>query len=261
MRNPGNSKKLVIILFFLSNLSYAQFANDIGISLSQSLRNGIFMGADHNPPQTGEKLIIDYRHALNDKLYLVGGVSFGMSKGHYHRMYEWNDVYQLNRNHGYQNKDFNLRIGIDRNIKESIFSIGGNIVLGYRSRKSYAYHDYLYYDEVRDGWIVYGWKDPQEREVDFNDELSSDLLRVSSQKIRIGAQTRLSAKVPLGNRIYLNGYVGAYGGMLINTSTDIHSDPLNEASGPLGHPYGLSTLEFQVQYGVGLSYRLGGNSK
>jgi hypothetical protein len=261
MHNPINSKKLIIILFFLSSIGHAQQVNDFGISLSQSLRDGIFTNASHNPPETAEKLMIEYRHALKDKLFLVGGVSFGMSQGHYHRMFESNDEYELNRRHGYANKDFNLRIGIDRNIKESIFSIGGNVVLGYRSREAYAYHNYRYYDAEDEHWVTYGWQDPEENEIDFNNGLSSDLLRVSTQKIRIGGQARLSAKVPIGDHFFLNGYVGGYGGVLMNVSTDIKSDPLSEADGPFGHPYGLSTLEFQVQYGAGLSYRIGGNKR
>lgn len=260
MKNPINNKKIIIIIIFISNLSYAQFVNDIGISINQSVREGLITGHNHNPPQTGEKLIIDYRHAVKKDLYLIGGISFGMSKGHYDRMFEWNDLYQLNRNYGYKNKDFNLRVGIDRTIKQSIFSVGGNLVMGLRNRQSYAYHNYRYYDEVDETWVIYAGKDPEEREIEFNNGLSSDLLRVSNKKIRLGTQVRLSAKVPLGERLYLNGYIGAYGGVLINATTNISSDPLGETTSNGSLTYNSSTLEFQIQYGVGLSYRLGSKS-
>ncbi len=251
------SKIIIVFLVFLSNMSYAQFANDIGISINQSFREGLITGHSHYAPQTGENLIIDYRHGLNSNLYLIGGVSFGMSKGHYHRMYEWNDSYKLNRKYGYKNKDFNVRIGFDRRLKESVFSLGGNFITGVRRVESYAYHDYSYYSETFESWVGYIWQDPEEREIEFNNGLSSDLLRVSSKKIRLGSQVRLSAKVPLGQRLYLNGYLGGYGGVLLNTSTVVHSDPLNEVSANGGVAYNSSTLEFQVQYGVGLSYRFG----
>ncbi|NOQ73613.1 MAG: hypothetical protein GQ574_16525 [Crocinitomix sp.] len=261
MHNPINIKKISIILFFLSNLSYAQFTDDIGITLNTSVRGGIFTGHSHYGPQTGEKLIIDYRHALNDKLYFIGGLSFGISDGHYDRNFESNDLYQLNRVYGYDNKDFNLRAGIDRTIKESIFSIGGNLVFGLRTRDAYAYHSYSYYSEEYESWVSYGGRDPEEIEIQFNNELSSDLLRVTSKNIRLGSQVRLSAKVPFGKRLCLNGYVGGYGGVLLNTATDVHSDPLGETLVKGGGIYNASTLEFQVQYGVGLSYRLGSISK
>jgi hypothetical protein len=139
-----------------------------------------------------------------------------------------------------------VRIGADRQFGNSIFSIGADLILLYKSRLSYYYNEEYTIDST-------GMNPPQyySNYASFND--------FTMYKVHyLGAGLQITGKmdVPINERFSLNLFAGPAASL--NTSFKINNivDPNDELEFLNDQPR-ISTLDFNLVAGIGLKFAVG----
>lgn len=223
-------------LFFCSH-NFAQKNNDIGIQFS-SIKQ--------------DRFTIDYRFGSREKLKFVIGASIGGQTEKFRPTYiEGDETYELSRSLRNTKKNVNLKFGFNRQLKESFFSFGANVLIGYEYKRVNRHNLYSRKDEDGISWMVYSSGDP-EKDYEYVDGITSQPGILGVRNLRTGLFTNLSADIPLGKKLLVNVNGGLYSGLNLFMSSTVHANPLNEFS----YDHGVSFYELYFHYGVGLRYIL-----
>lgn len=227
-------KALLIILVFLSfNTLNAQNNRDLSYIYNSYNLN---------------RINLDYRQSINEKYkYKIGlvigqGASSPFEKGD---IVFGSDSLITYRYNVYNTTQFSLKIGGERVLGNSIFSIGADVLLSYRNEKNYIYYsDYIYDDSLKI------WKD----NTAYNPS-GMGFDNPNNSKVKRGyfvPQLQLSflMDLPIVDRLYLNLFVGGVFAFPILVNESKKYDPLNE----LILPTTLTTFEMSSLAGMGLRF-------
>lgn len=236
-----STSKIIFTLFVFCNFQLSKLIaqeHDLGLSITSS---------------KFERLIIDHKMTFKNDYSFTLGLSAGLSERKQgSEVAAWTFYYRLQRVTGEENKDLNLRLGLSKNLKNSNFALGANVILGYRNKLNYGYSIYSDYDFEDDHWRTWYMTNPIEKQYEFP-YASSSLTRVKTHLIRIGIAPRLDATIPIFDRFYLNVFCSGYSGIISEVDRVVEADGLNDVPA-----YNPSTyLEFEFQCGAGIRYRIG----
>ena len=233
-------KGLLVATFFTAPV-FAQEPGEIGIHISS-------WGT--------EQLTLDYRKPLLNGFTFVTGLSMGIYEERSNLgVSEWTETVHLTRQRTEANKDINLKIGFTRNIKQGPFYWGVNLLGGYNHQDVYGYNSGSFYDEEKGGWVVMGIGRKPTQEITYND-FSSETTWNKLHSGRAGAQANFGVNVKFKERLTLNVFSSAYGGILGTFINTVIVNPDPEILGPNPANLPLLRLDHSVSFGAGLRYSL-----
>lgn len=221
---------LLILLAGANCFSYAQAEGDIGILIAadEEFRFGI-----------------EYRKPINERLRYKIGVTQGASGNVLspnYELYELTDSTFSTRHFSNQITTVNLRLGLERNLGISIFSIGFDLNLGYQNIQS---------ARTNRNWILNNagiWEETNY--LGFFQE-SNELLnsQITRHYFTPTARLSLNMDAPLGKGFILNfSFAGNFGVPIYMGATNV-VDPLTEY---VGVP--ASVFNWGSYLGAGLRY-------
>lgn len=229
----------IIICGSISNISYCQRSPDLGIMLSTNNLN---------------RLILEYRKPFGEEHRFKIGASYGESSNQdpWERIIAVNDSLFTERVTTNSIKAVNLRFGVERQIKASMFSFGADLLIGYRSTIRSRKNSYILLGNAG------SWRNPHPylNPKGFDPKES----QVRQHFIIPGLQWHLSMDLPLGvrNQLFLNiRYVAQLGIERHLKDTEI-LDPLNEY-GDLETAPTLTIFNAHSRFGIGLKYKIDKN--
>ena len=205
------SLALIVLITFalsLSFSSYGQRNTDIGLSLSSDKE---------------QRFIFEYRKPIQEKWRLTLGAAYG------NHTYRYSNVLASFTDTSITLEDYNshvnkgsLRVGADRQIGNSIFSIGGDILLYYKST----------YNTYRNG------------------------LAFNIHYLGAGFQITGKMDVPINEKFHLNLFAGPALSVSSSFRIDNIVDPDSQI-GFLADQPRITSLDFNLVAGIGLKYALG----
>ena len=194
------------------------------------------------------RINLDYRQLLGEKYKLKIGAVIGQgasspfNKGD---IVFGSDSLITYRYNVHNTTQFSLKIGGERVLGNSIFSIGADVLLSYRDEKNYIhYSDYVYDDSLK------LWKDYSEYNPNGMGFKNPDNSKVRRGYFVPQLQFSFLMDVPITERLYLNLFVGGVFSFPIFIKESHKYDPLNE----LTLPTSLTTFEMSSQAGIGLRF-------
>ena len=219
---------LLVICSILCVKGYSQQKSDIGLMITNDQLNA---------------LILEYRKPFSEKNHFKIGASFGGNDYNSpFKIIEANDTIVTERYSGNRTSYSFLRIGIDRQIKTSMFYYGIDFILGYHSNERFSANKISTLD------IDGNWKSATH----FGSFEDREYAMIKDHFLIPGLQLHLSMDVPLGDKFLLNlQYASQFGIYKYIKSTD-KVDPLNEYGG-----YGFGGFSYDGRFGIGLKYKLG----
>ncbi|NOQ70584.1 MAG: hypothetical protein GQ574_01195 [Crocinitomix sp.] len=228
---------LLILLTGANCFSFAQSAGDLGIVITASEEF---------------RLGIEYRKPINEKLRYKIGVTQGGSGNVLspnYDLYELTDSTFSTRHFSNQITSTNLRIGLERNLGISIFSIGFDLNLGYQNVQS---------DRANRNWILNPAGDWEESGIapffQGNEELLS--AQITRHYFTPTARLSLNMDAPLGKGFILNFSISTNYGVPIYMGATNVIDPLTEY---IGVP--ATTINWSTYLGAGLRYVINSEKK
>lgn len=223
---------LLILLSGVNCFSYAQTTGDLGIVFSslEEFRFGI-----------------EYRKPINAKLrYKIGATQGGSGNvlSPNYELYELTDSTFSTRHFTNQITSTNLRIGLERNLGISIFSIGFDLNLGYQNVQS---------ERANRNWILNSEGEWEESGLapffQGNEELLS--AQITRHYFTPTARLSLNMDAPLGKGFILNFSISSNFGVPIYMGATNVIDPLTEY---VGVP--PTTINWSTYLGAGLRYAI-----
>ncbi|MFT5819946.1 MAG: hypothetical protein ACI8ZM_001171 [Crocinitomix sp.] len=228
---------LLILLTSANCFSYAQSLGDLGIVIA----------ADEE-----FRIGIEYRKPINEKLRYKIGVTQGGSGdvlSPNYELYEMADSTFSTRHFSNQTTSTNLRLGFERNLGISIFSIGFDLNLGYQNIQS---------DRVNRNWALNNmgvWEETSYTAFfQGNEELLS--AQITRHYFTPTARLSLNMDAPLGKGFILNFSISGNLGVPIYMGATNVIDPLTEY---VGVPE--SVINWSNYLGVGLRYAINSEKK
>jgi hypothetical protein len=223
---------LITLALSFSFFSFGQRTSDIGIGLSTDQQ---------------QRFIFEYRKPIKEKWRLTLGAVYG----HYNyrsggRIVAFSDsLAELQSSSSTVHKG-SLRIGVDRQFGNSIFSIGTDLLLNYKSR--YNYYHSLEYTQDTSGIslpYIYGGYSPE-----------GGFTAYRIHYLGAGLQITGKMDLPINDKFSLNLFVGP--AISLNSSFKIDNimDPNNELEYLNDMPR-ISTLDLDLVAGIGLKYAVG----
>jgi hypothetical protein len=226
-----------ISLLFLAP-SFAQEKGDLGLIISTSRYN---------------KLALEYRKPFAEKYHFRLAATYGeignpfwYNQGQIIHVSDSIVVARSFYKNGYQT---GLRFGVERQLKNSMFSVGTDLSVDYRQSRS-TYRSRISYLQD-DG----SWEEGLPTTVfeNFDDPSNS---RITRHYLVAGARLSLNMNIPLGKSFLLNlAASGTYGLPIYMGATRIQ-DPLDDF---IGTP--PSITEFDTRFSIGLRYIFGSRNK
>lgn len=233
--------KGLFIATIFSTTAFAQEPGEIGIHISS-------WGT--------EQVTLDYRKPVLNGFTLVAGISAGFYEERSNLgVAEWTETMHLMRQRTEVNKDVNLKFGFTRNIKEGAFYWGINLLGGYNHQDVYGYNSGSFYDEEKGGWVTMGIGRKPTQEITYND-FSSETTWNKLHSARAGAQANFGVNVKFKERLTLNVFTAAYGGVLGTFINTVIVNPDPEILGPNPANLPLLRLDHSISFGAGLRYSL-----
>ena len=228
---------LIIICSSISNISYCQRSSDLGIMLSTNDLN---------------RLILEYRKPFSEEHRFKIGASYGESSNQdpWERIIAVNDSLFTERVTTNSIKAVNLRFGVERQIKASMFSFGADLLIGYRSTTRSRKNSYMLLGNAG------SWRNPHPY---LNPEgFDPKESQIRRHFIIPGLQWHLSMELPLGSKeqLFLNIVYAAQLGMERHLKDTDILDPLNEYEDLESAPT-LTLFNAHSRFGIGLKYKLG----
>lgn len=232
-------KKLALLLMFVgvNCFSFAQEDGDLGIvfTSNEDFRYGI-----------------EFRKPINEHLRYKIGVTQGSSGvvlSPNYELYEFSDSTFSTRHFSNQISTTNLRIGLERNLGISIFSIGFDLNLGYqnfqseRANRNWALNENGVWEENGVSPFFQG-----------NEEILS--AQITRHFFTPTARLSLNMDAPLGKGFILNFSIASNFGVPIYMGATNIIDPLTEY---IGVP--ASTFNWSTYLGAGLRYAINSEKK
>lgn len=221
-------------LIMLSVLLYS-------FTFSQSSPNlGLLISADKF-----ERMSLQYRLPIKEKLRLNVSGTFGW-ENKFGNAYvtSFNDsVINFQRNNS--NKQIaGLKIGIDRRLKESIFSIGTDLIFRYTVQNNSILDEFIVQDSTTFETNSYV--------SNFNSIENAAIYKTYGWQS--GIQLSIKADIPINEKFKLNLYTSITGIVDVNSSVREISDPNNKFDTNNWVPN--SIIEISATAGVGLFYSL-----
>lgn len=219
--------KLFIVLFLSCSITaFSQRPSDLTFHLST---------------YDEQKITLEYRIPIKDKWNLNFGLSYGSSYNNYTSFYDANDSISIDRHTNYTTSISNFRIGTDKRIKESMFSVGFDFLIGYRNQEIHKNNTELTLDSTGNwsGFLNYhyGMDDPTHAQI-------------TKHYVVPGLQLNLKMDVPIKNNFEFALSVGYnVNTPLLVKETNI-IDPFNELSHPNFHV--INALPYAS---IGLRYK------
>jgi hypothetical protein len=232
-----NKFVLVILLLGANCLSFAQGNGDLGILLSsdEEFRFGL-----------------EYRKPINDqlryKLGVIQGSSGNILSPNY-ELYELTDSTFSTRHFSNQVTTTNLRIGLERNLGYSIFSLGFDLNLGYQNIQSSRSNRNWEIDENGE------WKE-NNLATFFGENIDELTSQITRHYFTPTARMSLNMDAPLGKGFILNFSMSSNFGVPIYMGATNVIDPLTEY---IGIP--ASTINWSIYLGAGLRYVINSEKK
>ena len=222
--------KMYVVLLICSILcikGYSQEKSDIGLTITNDKSSA---------------LMLEFRKPFAEKYHFIISASRGgdIHNGNYGDILEVNDTMVIERRYNSINSSSFLRIGVERQIKTSMFYYGIDYVLGYQKKER---SNGNYGRTLIDG--------------NWHHWYAGSSTRAKDHYLVQGLQLHVSMDVPLGckERFLLNlQYAGSFYHLKYIKRTDIN-DPLNE--------FEMNTLSgwwkayFDGRFSIGLKYKLG----
>jgi hypothetical protein len=193
------------------------------------------------------RINLDYRKTINEhyklKLGIVGG-QYGLSPTFNQNIYYGSDSLITYKFFAKQASQIGLKIGGERKLQQSIFSVGADVLLSYRDEKNYIYKSNYVFDDSLKIWKPesttqngYGFNNPNNPKV-----------RRSYFVPQI--QFSFSMDLPIVQNLYLNMYIGGLFAFPIFINESEKFDPFNEYVTPKK----TSTFDMTSQAGLGIRY-------
>ena len=191
--------------------------------------------------------MVEFRKPFAEKYHFIISASHGGNAyfGKQMSILEANDTMVIIRSASDKDSYSFLRIGIERQIKTSMFYYGADFILGYRINEWLKGNDTYKLDNYGN-WI---------RATPIENLENQQYATFKDHYLIPGLQLHVSMDVPLGSkdRFLLNlRYAFQYGIYKHIKRTDIN-DPLNEFFGPFQH----FSSYFDDRFSIGLKYKLG----
>ena len=226
------TKTYAVLLFcsFFFVKGYTQDKSDIGLMITNDKSNAI---------------MVEYRKPFGEKSHFKIGASIGADYFNSpFKVIDANDTIVIERYSGSMTSSSFLRIGVERQIKTSMFYYGVDLLLGYHSNERFSANEISTLD-------TYGnWQPKPFNETRYFEERVFG--GVKDHYFVSGLQLNVSMDVPLGDKFLLNlQYASQFTIYQYIKSTD-RIDPLNEYGG-----YGNGGFSYDGRFGIGLKYKLG----
>lgn len=202
----------------------------------------------------GERISLDYRMPLSEIYMFSAGLAMGWEdRLSSPRLVEASETHELRRNLSSNIQFYDLRLGIEKRIKQSFFYLNSKLVVGYSQRETYEYNTFSEYIEDENGWRYWAVTGRPENEIHFTEDFSTQLVKIRRHGLRTGIQVFLSANIPIKNRLSLNVHAGIHGG----THLDIGRSVELNYSGEEVNLTDFHGFEVDPILGAGLRYELG----
>jgi hypothetical protein len=226
-------KTFVLLLVLISPLlSIAQEKGDVGF---------IYNTYEYN------RINLDYRKTINKhyklKLGIVGGQYSGRPTFNPNIFYG-SDSLITYKFFAKSTSQIGLKIGGERKLQQSIFSIGADVLLSYRDEKNFIYKSNYVFDDSLKRWELestnkngYGFKNPNNP-------------KVRRSYFVPQVQFSFSMDLPIVQNLYLNMYIGGLFAFPILINESEKYDPFNEYE----KPKNISTFDMTSQAGLGVRY-------
>ena len=212
--------------------SYAQNRSDIGVLVTPPLSYaGVFA--------------IEYRSPLNDKYKLKLGLVATTSNSPYFyedsKIVHASDSLILERRFTKTEQSGGFRIGVEKQLGSSFFSLIGDLNISYLQQRS------AYYNSVHQ-LVDSTWTQQETTSFpDFEDPSQSQIARhFINPALRVG----ISMDIPLNKYFSLNLFAAGNFGLPIYIGESKKRDPMNEFSSY------ATTFDFDQQIGIGLRFKL-----
>jgi len=220
-------------------------------SIAQTSDIGILIGSDKEM-----KLTLEFRKPIREKYSLKFGIGiggdylFGNDYYNFDYIYKTTDSSITSHSNYSIGSNYNLKLGIERSIRSSPFSIGLDLLLGYsnihyaRTEKNYILKKYGQWEYET---YIYGEYNPNSIN---NSGPDSTYAKVNVIYFKPALQLNIGLDLPLGKRLLVNLAFQNSIGIAINIRESNKTDPLNE----FGHLKN-NTLDYNLRFNVGLRYK------
>jgi len=228
--------KIVTLLLLLNSTVHAQRTSDIGILISTDNES---------------KLTLEYRKPIWKKYSLKFGTTYGST--HSSQFAPWaisqasDSLHIFNRNNSNENQ-YNLKIGIERILKSSPFSVGLDLLFGYKD-VSYTKSVRHFTLDTTGKWdyTYFGEKDANT----LNPKLDTTFGQIIFRYFKPALQLNLGLDLPLAKRFTVNLSYQHSVGLLINMSeTQINNNTINTFD-----YINNEKFTFNYRFNVGLRYK------
>lgn len=202
-----------------------------------------------------EHIALDFRQPVREKLQFVGGFSFGFDQDiDNFGVDEWTNELRTYRKRNTVERSVNLKIGATRDLKESPFYLGGNLLAGYQADNVYMYNSGSLFDPEF-GWIGYGYTQRPTVEYSYG-PFTSETIWAQQKWTRLGLQGVFGAIIPFGKRMTLNVFSALFGGIQLLIDEEILVQPENSNIEQFTPGFPFAILEINASAGVGVRYTL-----
>lgn len=232
--NAMNFLKTILILFIISLTTSvnAQRVSDIGMIYGSSELY---------------RLNIEYRKPIKEKTKLKFGISMGAatspSLNYGAQITLVTDSLIVTRNYSQYNFQMTLKTGFEHQLKESMFSFGADLLLGYKQLEE------GYYD-TRDILTNGGWTN-EELVLFSNFDESSNRSYRRTNYLTPGVQFNFSMDIPIKESFFLHLFVS----QILTTPVYLGQNIINNPNNEFQTPNNAFTFNSQNQAGIGLRYR------
>lgn len=226
---------LVLLLFIAPFFSISQTKGDIGFIYNTFSLN---------------RINLDYRKPIGEKYKFKIGAVIGTNSSTFNEpknIVFGSDSLITFQDNVFSANQFSLKIGAERKLGESMFSIGTDLLFSYRDEKKWIYeYNYLHNDSLNNWQLQTA-----------NNSNGYGFNNTTNSKVRRGyfvpqLQFYLSMDIPVVSNLYLNLFVGGVFSFPIFINESQKNDPFNDY--PI--PTNVNTFEMSNQAGIGLRYAL-----
>lgn len=220
-------KKLIIILPILfSSIAFGQRSSDLTLHLST---------------YDDTKIALEYRLPIKDKWGINFALAYGSKYNNFNTILDANDSVFFDRHTNYSTNTGTFRIGTEKRIKESMFSVGFDFLLGYSQQYIHKNTTEYTKDSLENwGGIIYynyGPNDPTHAQI-------------TKHYIIPGIQINTKMDIPIKNNFEFNLSVGYnVNSPILSKETNI-IDPFNELIQPK-----ISIINAAAYASIGLRYK------
>ena len=242
-------KKIIIftVLLLTTRMINAQSGPDIGVLISQEQRT---------------RLNLEYRHTLKGKYKSIIGLNAG-NIGSIFPVSKWvvnaNDSVVTYKVHGRLGNQYGVKIGVDKQLYESFFSVGACLGVNYRTNNQWIGFQKVVFDETDNSW-----------KNDYDLANSNDLTtyypygldnpgnnKVYRSYIVPRLDLRFSANVELIKHIYFNMFINTH----VSLPVLIGESIIGGVDNDFKPGSKVSNTEMSTNIGIGLRYVFGKDEK